>query len=194
LKSPLSEAISVTLLVTATLDRLGVPYVVGGSVASSVHGIPRSTADSDIAAALREEHVDPFVSALAGDFYVDADMIRDAIRDRFEFNVLHLATMFKVDVFVPKLDIVARRELARGVRIEVDEGKSFVVASPEDTIVHKLHWYQLGGEVSERQWTDAVGVVRVRGAALEREYLEETAAALGVTSLLVRLLDEAGRR
>jgi hypothetical protein len=131
-KSPLPEAISVTLLVTQALDELGVDYVVGGSVASSVYCVPRSTADADVIAALREEHVAPLVASLEGAFYVDADMIRDAIRHRFEFNVLHLATMFKVDVFVPRLDEVVRRELSRGSRLDVGEGKSFVVASAED--------------------------------------------------------------
>jgi hypothetical protein len=190
-KSPLSEAIAVTLLVTETLDDLGVAYVVGGSVASSVHGLPRSTADSDIVAALREDHVLRFASSLEGAFYVDADMIRDAIRSRFEFNVLHLATMFKIDVFVPPLDSVTRRELSRGSRVDVGDGKSFVVASAEDTVAQKLRWFQLGGGVSERQWSDALGVVRVRGPALDREYLRETAEALDVAALLERLLREA---
>jgi hypothetical protein len=190
-KSPLSEAIEVTLLVTGTLEALGVDYVVGGSVASSVHGLPRSTADSDIVAALREEHVNGLVSSLEAAFYVDADMIRDAIRRRFEFNVLHLATMFKVDVFVPALDTVTRRELSRGSRVDVGDGKTFLVASAEDTIVQKLRWFQLGGGVSERQWSDALGVVRVRGPALDREYLRDTAEALEVVPLLERLLREA---
>jgi hypothetical protein len=190
-KSALSEAIAVTLLVTGSLDELGVSYVVGGSVASSVYGLPRSTADADIVAALRDEHVSPFVSSLEGAFYVDADMIRDAIANRFEFNVLHLATMFKVDVFVPALDLVTRRELARGARVDVGDGRTFLVASPEDTVAQKLRWFQLGGEVSERQWSDALGVVRVRGPALDHEYLRETAEALGVTALLERLLREA---
>lgn len=191
MKSPLSEAIEVTLLVTGTLEALGVDYVVGGSVASSVHGLPRSTADSDIVAALREEHVNGLVSSLEAAFYVDADMIRDAIRRRFEFNVLHLATMFKVDVFVPALDTVTRRELSRGSRVDVGDGKTFLVASAEDTIVQKLRWFQLGGGVSERQWSDALGVVRVRGPALDREYLRDTAEALEVVPLLERLLREA---
>jgi hypothetical protein len=190
-KSPLSEAIAVTLRVTSALEQLGVSYVVGGSVASSVHGIPRSTADADVVAALRLEHVEPLVRSLEADFYVDADMIRDAIRRRFEFNVLHLATMFKVDVFVPTLDDTVRRELARGARVDLGDGRTLFVASAEDTIVQKLRWYRLGGETSERQWTDALGVLRVRGSELDRTYLDETARALGVEDLLVRLVQDA---
>ncbi len=191
MKSPLSEAIAVTLRVTSALEQLGVSYVVGGSVASSVHGIPRSTADADVVAALRLEHVEPLVRSLEADFYVDADMIRDAIRRRFEFNVLHLATMFKVDVFVPTLDDTVRRELARGARVDLGDGRTLFVASAEDTIVQKLRWYRLGGETSERQWTDALGVLRVRGSELDRTYLDETARALGVEDLLVRLVQDA---
>lgn len=191
MKSPLSEAIAVTLLVTETFERIGVDYVVGGSVASSVYGLPRSTADSDVVAALSEEHVDPLVSTLESAFYVDAEMIRDAIRRRFEFNVLHLATMFKVDVFVPALDAVTLRELARGVRVDVGFGKTFIVASAEDTVAQKMKWFQLGGGVSERQWSDALGIVRVRGPRLDHDYLRETSDALGVGALLDRLLREA---
>jgi hypothetical protein len=99
--------------------------------------------------------------------------------------------MFKVDVFVPALDAVTRRELSRGSRVDVGSGKSFIVATAEDTIAQKLRWFQLGGGVSERQWSDALGVVRVRGPALDREYLRETSDALGVATLLERLLREA---
>lgn len=92
-----ADAAGITALVTAELNRLGVVHVVVGSLASSLHGLPRSTNDVDIVAALRPEHVEPFVGTLEAGFYVDADMIRDAIRRRSEFNVIHLATMFKVD-------------------------------------------------------------------------------------------------
>lgn len=188
----LSDAIEATLRVTSVLEGLGVRYVVGGSLASSLQGIPRATQDVDVVAAMREEHVEPFASLLGHDFYVDRDMIRDAIRTRHEFNVIYQPTVFKIDVFVPVLDLVTRRELSRGVRYALDEARSLVVASPEDVIVQKLRWYRLGNHISERQWTDALGVIETHRARLDRGYLAETAELLGVSDLLEQVLAEGG--
>jgi len=187
-----AEAIRITLLVTIELERLGVSYVVAGSLANSLHGLPRATADVDIVAALRVEHAQPLATALSEAFYVDVDMIRDAVTRRSEFNVIHLATMFKVDVFVPTLDAVSRGELARGtaILVDADQGRTFRVASPEDTVAQKLSCYRRGGEISERQWRDVVGVLGVQGGKMELEYLRATADALGVRDLLDRALTE----
>jgi hypothetical protein len=187
-----AEAIRITLLVTIELERLGVSYVVAGSLASSLHGLPRATADVDIVAALRVEHAQPLATALGEAFYVDVDMIRDAVTRRSEFNIIHLATMFKVDVFVPTLDAVSRGELARGtaILVDADQGRTFRVASPEDTVAQKLSRYRRGGEISERQWRDVVGVLGVQGGKMELEYLRATADALGVRDLLDRALTE----
>lgn len=185
-------ALASTLSVTSTLEELQIPYVVGGSIASSVLGIPRMTNDADVVAAMREEHAEPFASRLERHFYVDRDMIRDAIRTRREFNVIDDRTVFKVDVFVPPLDLATRRELARGRRVVVAHNpeRAFVVASAEDVIVQKLRWYRLGGEVATRQYQDALGVLRTRGQLLDRPYMREMAGLLDVESLLDRLLME----
>ncbi|HEX6276939.1 MAG TPA: hypothetical protein VFZ53_28055, partial [Polyangiaceae bacterium] len=95
-----AEPVEVTLRVVGELERLGIEYLVGGSLASSVHGRPRATQDVDIVARIAGAQVDALVAALSNDFYVDADMIRDAIRRRGSFNVVHLESMLKVDVFV----------------------------------------------------------------------------------------------
>jgi len=186
-------AIRTTLLVTVELEKLGVAHAVGGSLASSLYGVPRATNDADIVAAMREEHVDPLVAALEHRFYVDADMIRDAIAHRHEFNVIELDTMFKVDVFVPPLDTVIRNELRRARTFVVDREKnlSFRVASPEDTIAHKLEWFQRGERVSERQWSDAIGVLVVQKGKLDLGYLREVAELMNVSDLLEKALREA---
>jgi hypothetical protein len=182
MKEEPAEALLIRRLVTEALAQLGVPHAVVGPLASSLHGIPRSTNDADIVAALRPEHVAPLASALGEGFTVDPDMIRDAIARRSEFNVIHLATMFKVDVFVPALDPVAQAELRRATMMEAGEGGSVKlrVATAEDTIARKLRSYREGGEVSERQWADAVGVIAVQGEALDMTYLSQTADALGI--------------
>jgi hypothetical protein len=189
-----AEAIRITAVVANVLDRLGVSHAVVGSLASSLHGIPRSTNDVDIVAALGVQHAEPLAAALEAEFYVDVDMIRDAIAHVSEFNVIHLGTMFKVDVFV--LDRASRAQLDRAAMVAVDAEGTLVlrVASPEDTIAHKLSWFRRGGETSDRQWQDVLGVVAVQGAALDVEYLRQAADALSVGDLLHRALLEAAAR
>lgn len=94
------DATRVTLLVTQAFERLGVPYAVGGSLASSLHGIMRSTLDVDILADMRTEHIQPLVAALSKDFYADNEMMKDAIEHQSSFNLIHYDTAFKVDIFI----------------------------------------------------------------------------------------------
>jgi hypothetical protein len=127
--------------------------------------------------------------ALAGEFYVDGDMIADAIKRRASFNVVHLATMFKADVFVPGCDSWTLEELKRGRTEQFDvesRAVSIRFASPEDTLLHKLVWYKLGNEVSERQWRDVLGIMKVQGSQLDSSYLDFWADAIDVVTLLNR--------
>ncbi len=170
----LSEPVLVVAKLARVFDALGIRYVVGGSLASSIYGIPRATQDVDLVADIRLSHVDAITSTLAGEFYVDADMIRDAIKRRASFNVIHLATMFKADVFIFQGDSWSREEMARARTEQLDlaEGKAIIrFASPEDTLLHKMIWYKLGNQISDRQWSDILGVFKVQGEALDQEYL-----------------------
>ena len=175
------------------LEELGVPYHIGGSVASSLYGLPRLTIDVDIIADLRLEHIRPLVIRLQTNYYIDEDMIRDAIRRRSSFNVIHLDTMLKVDVYIPKSRSFDQEELRRVQQEVLLEGtRPFNVASPEGTILNKLEWYRMGGEVSDRQWNDILGVLKVQGTHLDMAYLQRWAANLKVTDLLERALVDAG--
>ncbi|MCK9458086.1 MAG: hypothetical protein M0R80_00210 [Proteobacteria bacterium] len=179
--------------VAVALEKLGVRYAVGGSIASSLYGVPRATQDADIVASLNASHAPRLVAALEAEFYVDEEMIRDAVRRQGTFNVVHLETMFKVDVFVAKDDDWCQEELRRARRERVgDVGAQveLVFASPEDTLLHKLVWFRMGGGVSERQWRDAVGVLRIQGEALDRGYLDTWASRLGVRDLLDKACGE----
>lgn len=188
----LREPFDVTLRLAAVFADLGVEYLIGGSVASSVHGVPRATNDVDVVARLAGRHVDAFVAALRSDFYVDADMIHDAIRRRGSFNVVHLATMLKVDVFVYDGSAQAESEWARKQAIEVVAGEPALwFSSPEDIVLQKLEWYRKGNEISERQWSDVLGVIRVNGPRLDLEYLTRWAKELGLSSLLDRAMSTA---
>ncbi len=192
--SVMEEALAVTLQVIRTLEWLGVPYLVGGSIASSIYGRPRATQDVDVVADLRDEHIPDLIAALRDDFYLDEPAVRDAVGRRSTFNVIHLNTMFKVDVFVAKHDAATAQELARRQPYVPPQSPDteIALASPEDVVVQKLYWYRLGDHVSERQWSDAMGVLTVRGKDLDREYMHDLAAELGVDDLLIRAFRDAG--
>jgi hypothetical protein len=180
--------------VADTLDAIRVPYYLAGSVISSLHGVARATADVDVVAALRPIHATVFAERLADDYYADADAIMDAIRRRAMFNVIHLATMMKVDVYVAATEFDASamtRHLFKSL-VRTPDARQFSVATAEDVILHKLTWFRDGGQVSDRQWGDIVGVLRVQ-REIDLGFLREWAARLDVTDLLERALLEAGR-
>lgn len=188
------DTLSAIAPVVAELERLKVSYYVGGSVASSSHGLPRSTLDVDLVADLLPKHVTPLVEALQGEYYISRPAVSDAIARRSCFNVIHSATSFKVDIFPVKNRQYDRLALERTQRRPLDKDDSsrqFYFASPEDVILSKLEWYRLGDEVSETQWGDVLGVLRVQTDALDRAYLEKWAAGLEVADLLERAWNEA---
>jgi hypothetical protein len=186
-----SEAVAVTERVVRALETLQIPYLIGGSMASTAYGRIRATMDVDIVADLSIEQVDPLVALLGDEFYADAEMMRQAIDHRSSFNLIHLTTMFKVDIFVIKDRPYDRQQLERRLARSLEPSEQIVyVASPEDVILAKLEWYRLGGEVSERQWRDIQGVLDVQGNRLDRDYMRHWAAILDVADLLVAALDE----
>jgi hypothetical protein len=188
-----SQILAAIMPVIEALEELGVPYHIGESVAISIYGILRATIDADLIADLRLEHVRPVVIRLQTEYYIDEDVIRDAIRRRSSFNVIHLETMLKVDVYIPKSRPFDQEELRRVQQEVLLEGtRPFNVASPEGTILNKLEWYRMGGEVSDRQWNDILGVLKVQGTHLDMAYLQRWAANLKVVDLLERALVDAG--
>ncbi len=187
----LSEPIAVTLLVIDVFERLGIDYIIGGSLASARHGMARATMDSDLVADLRFEHVKLLVHQLEDAFYIDENAIRNAIERHSSFNLIHLETMFKVDVFIPKPRPFDRNQIMRGKKqiVATDPERTAKIATAEDTILAKLEWYRLGGEVSERQWRDVLSIVSVQAERLDEAYLRQQANALGVADLLKRVFN-----
>lgn len=173
-----------TLGLMDTLERLGVPCVLVGSLGTSYFGLPRATIDSDVLADLREEHVQPLYVAVREEFYLDPAMAHWAIAHRSMFNLVHFDTSFKIDVYVLGESEFDRLEFGRRMRVDFGEAGEADVATPEDLILSKLRWYRMGNEISERQWADVLGVLRVRGDALDWSHLRKWAARLGVADLL----------
>jgi hypothetical protein len=173
---------------------MGIPYFVGGSLASSAHGVARATLDADIVARLEPGQAGRLVQELGPGFYADVDAIADAASRRSSFNLIHIATAFKVDVFVPRPTAYADVEMERRQSHVIDEstGERMAFCTAEDTLLAKLLWYRQGSEVSERQWRDVLGILKVAGRNLDMSYLSLWARELNVVDLLDRALGEAG--
>lgn len=184
-----SELLQALGPVLTELTRLGVRYYVGGSVASSIHGAARSTLDVDVAAVLDEPQGLQLVEALQDKYYISKEAALSAVRRRSCFNLIHLATSFKIDVFVCKDRAFDRSVLDRAAVQALGEVDSILahVATAEDIILLKLEWYRLGNEASERQWNDLTQVTKLHGEQLDHEYLRHWAKDLGVADLLDRL-------
>lgn len=184
------DSLLAALRVIDVLEELGVRYHLGGSWASSIHGVPRQTRDLDIVVDLPHSLVPILVSHLQSEFYLDEERIRHAIQRHSSFNMIHLTTGFKIDVFLHGSGEFDRLEFERSrpQRITTDQEREVVVKSPEDTLLRKLQWYRIGGETSERQWTDILGIVKEQGDRLDREYMGRWAEDLGVSDLLERAL------
>jgi hypothetical protein len=153
----------------------------------------RTTQASDIIAELRAEHIQAFVHALQGDFFIDEEMIADAIFRRSGFNLIHRASMFKVDVFIPRQRSFVEKQFSRS-HMEILSAAPDAhanVCSAEDILLAKLEWYRMGGESSERQWRDVLGVLKVQAGTLDLDYMRQTAREIRVEDLLERALREA---
>jgi hypothetical protein len=184
------DPVSVAARVTQSLDSLGIPHTIGGSIASSFAGEPRSTIDIDIVVALNDGHISALVAALEEEFYVDEAALRRAVRDRTSANLIHHASYLKVDLFVAGGTPLDEQQLQRRREVRLSDGRMLYVHPPEDILLQKLRWFRRGGEVSDRQWRDIRAIVRVQGPALDRAYLVANAPLLSVSDLLERALRE----
>lgn len=191
-----TELLAAVALVVQAFEELEVDYLIGGSVASSVFGEPRQTVDADLVARLLGRHAELLVKHLAGGFYADLSAILAAIQNQSSFNLIHLETMTKVDVFVSWRSAFGQSQFSRRQKKTVGQSPPLELyfASAEDTVLAKLEWYRKGGEVSDRQWRDLLGVLKVQAGALDRNYLKQWADELGVADLLRRAMDDAGLR
>lgn len=189
-----ADSIRLALRMAEILESLAVPYLIGGSVASSILGEPRATLDVDMVADLQLSHVPSLLEVMTGEFYIDEMMVREAIERKSSFNVIHLDTMQKVDIFVLSEQPLAQAEMKRRQQLVITQNPERVawLASAEDIILQKVIWYQMGNRVSDRQWRDVLGVLKVQGEQLDFGYLDQWVEALGLEELMIQALREAG--
>lgn len=171
---------------------LGIQHFIGGSIASSFHGATRSTMDVDIVCDMTESQVAPFLLRFTEGFYVSQTAVENAVRSKSCFNLIHLPTAFKVDVFVSRARPFDIDSMRRSTLEKIGTTKTLEVpiATAEDSIVSKLEWYRFTEEPSERQWNDVMRLVRLLGERLDITYLRQAADAVGVRDLLDRLLSQ----
>jgi hypothetical protein len=183
----------VVVEVARVLEELQIPYLIVGSFASSARGVRRATIDADFVAQIDAVHVEAIVEKLSSrDFYIDDLAVRRAIDLERAFNAIHRESAFKVDVYVSR-DEFAKKELERKLaeKILPDSDTIVYIATAEDTVVAKLVWFRKGDEISDRQWYDVLGVLKVQKGRLDYEYMREWSERLGVGDLLDKAIDEA---
>jgi len=187
-----NDLLEVTSVVIAALERAGVLYTVGGSLASSFSGEPRSSIDADILVDLTAEQIPVFLQALGDAFYADADALKRAATSKTTTNLIHRASGIKVDLFVARSPLDSNQlRRRRAVSVSVNPPRQWFVHSPEDILLQKLLWYRDDGEVSDRQWRDVLAILLVQGGRLDRDYVVNTARSIGVDDLLERAAGEA---
>lgn len=187
------DILKTVIPVIRAFEKLGIAYYIGGSVASSAYGMARATMDVDCVSDLTQEKVKNFVAMLEGEYYVDEQMILEAIQQYSSFNLIHLETMLKVDIFIVKNRPYDQVALQRRKKDTLDDESvpEVYLASPEDVILNKLDWFHRGGRSSEKQWNDILGVLKVQKGYLDLEYLNHWACQLDLPDLLKEAFVEA---
>ena len=189
-----SYLIRAIIPVTKVFEELNVAYYISGSVASSAYGMARATMDVDCVSNLSQEKVLSFIEMLKKDYYADEETIRQAIEKSASFNLIHLETMFKVDIFIARKRPYEQESLGRRKKDSLDEDQDVpkvYLATPEDVVLSKLDWFQQGGGVSEKQWDDILGILKVQKERLDLNYLKHWAEELGLLELLTKAFSEA---
>ncbi|OGR38405.1 MAG: hypothetical protein A2X29_03020 [Elusimicrobia bacterium GWA2_64_40] len=188
-----AEGLAVLKIVIDALDSGGIPYMLSGSYASSFYGVPRATFGADLVVQLAPSDAGRLYACLKGAFYADEEEIARAAGERASFNLIHLDTAFKIDIFTLKPDAYSKQAFARRVKQPLSQGggAGIWLQAPEDVIISKLQWYKLGGETSAKQPSDITGVLKTQGGALDTAYLSLWLERLALTDLFQKIQSAA---
>jgi len=189
-----ADIITTIMPIVEVFEKLGVQYYIGGSVASSAYGIARATLDIDLVSNLKAKHVTSLIKELKTEYYINEQAVLDAIQRSSSFNLIHLETMLKVDVFILKNTPYDHTAFSRKQVDTLDEQNaiSFFLGSAEDIILNKLKWFQMGGGAADQQWKDILGILKVQKDQLDQNYLKQWAIELELRDLLERAFNDAG--
>jgi hypothetical protein len=177
--------------VAETLTKLRVPYAVVGSIASSMYGEPRNTNDIDIVLDLQPDHVLPFCEEFPSpEFYLSRTAVESAVTKRFQFNIIHPGSGFKIDCILAGSDAFDANQLSRAINLSLEKDSSAIrFATAEDVILKKMEYFRLGQ--SEKHARDILGILREQGDRIDREYIRQWAETMGLSeiweAILVRL-------
>lgn len=187
------EPIQITLLVARVLEELKIPYFIGGSLASAVHGTIRATMDADLIVDLRVEHIQDLTTRLEAAFFIDPPAIVNALKHNTSINLIHKDTMFRIDIFPLAQSPFEHNQMQRRELLSLSKRPQdhAYFTTAEDIILAKLNWFRMGGETSEQQWRDVLGVIRVQDEALDQAYLQLWAKRLDLLDLLERALKDS---
>ena len=189
-----NEIISALEPLIKALDDTSIAYFIGGSIASSAYGLARATMDVDMVVNLKPFQIQSFAKMLKEEYYVDIEMIAQAVNNQSSFNILHLPTMLKIDFFILKEQPYSIKSFERRVLNTLDDSEDSIkvfLCSPEDIIISKLDWFRLSNETSERQWLDILGVIKVQKDNLDKKYLKHWAEQLNLLELLQKAFNQS---
>lgn len=189
----IGNPIELALLIAEILETLEIPYLIGGSIASSLWGESRATLDLDLVADLKITQIDSFISKVQSSFCLSKNAIEEAIQYQSFFNLIHFDTNEKIDIFIVNQNPLAQEEMRRKCLLTVDEtGRSLYFASAEDIIIQKLIWYKKSNYISERQWRDILGVLKTQSTQLDFDYLNHWSNIEKLSDLLDKAFLESG--
>jgi hypothetical protein len=179
--------------VIEAFECLGIRYYLSGSIACSVYGLPRGAQDIDVVADMQIELVCPLIDYLQAAYTINEQAMRDAIAQRNIFSLLHLSSLVKVDVMLPRGIPIDSLVSQRAQQLLLIEGyQLFWIASPEDVVLLRLAWYQESEATADDQWNDILGILKVKAPSLDLHYLRHVAQTLNVTGLLEQAFTDAG--
>jgi hypothetical protein len=178
--------------VVLCLEKLHIPYFVTGAMASIIYGEPRLTNDIDIVAEVQDIHITGLKNCFPDkEFHLDEDSVRNAVRQKFQFNIIHPESGLKVDVMIPQNDAYDQTRFTRKKRLRSLPDLEVNFASPEDVIIKKMQYYQEGR--SEKHIRDIEGILRISTDMIDFDYISKWSAQLGLEAVWNDILIKSGQ-